>query len=411
MKIPADELKYFQVMAKPSGPICNLDCEYCFYLEKEKLYPGNNNFVMQEDVLEAFIKQQIEELDISTASFVWQGGEPTLLGVDYFRKVVELQRKYANGKKIENSFQTNGILLDDEWCSFFSQNNFLVGISIDGSQPLHDKYRVHKGGKPSFEKVVNGINILKKHNVEFNTLTVVNRVNSYYPIEVYNFLKDAGSRYMQFIPVVERISETENMQLVLPDFNGDARVTDWSVEPEQYGSFLCEIFDEWVRTDVGEYFVQIFDVALESQLGMQQSLCVFSETCGKELAIEHNGDVYSCDHYVYPENKLGNIINEPLESMVYSKQQIGFGQNKKSSLPKYCRDCKVKYACNGECPKHRFIETPDGERGLNFLCISYKKFFSHIEPYMKFMANELRGERPASNVMKVLKELSAIKIS
>ena len=411
MKIPANELKYFQVMAKPSGPICNLDCEYCFYLEKEKLYPGNNNFVMQDDVLEAFIKQQIEELDISTASFVWQGGEPTLLGVDYFRKVVELQRKYANGKKIENSFQTNGILLDDEWCSFFSQNNFLVGISIDGSQPLHDKYRVHKGGKPSFEKVVNGINILKKHNVEFNTLTVVNRVNSYYPIEVYNFLKDAGSRYMQFIPVVERISETENMQLVLPDFNGDARVTDWSVEPEQYGSFLCEIFDEWVRTDVGEYFVQIFDVALESQLGMQQSLCVFSETCGKELAIEHNGDVYSCDHYVYPENKLGNIIDNPLESMVYSEQQMEFGLNKRDKLPEYCINCDVRYACNGECLKHRFISTPDGEDGLNYLCAGYKKFFRYIEPYMKFMANELCGERPASNVMKALKELSAIKIS
>ena len=353
MKFPDDEVKYFQVMAKPSGPICNLDCEYCFYLEKEKLYPENNNFMMGDNVLEAFIKQKIKGQDISTVSFVWQGGEPTLLGVDYFRKVVEYQRKYADGKKIENGFQTNGILLDDEWCSFFSQNNFLVGISIDGPQALHDKYRVHKGGQPTFEKVVNGINILKKHKVEFNTLTVVNRVNSYFPIEVYNFLKDTGSRYMQFIPVVERISEKENLQLVLPDFSGDARVTDWSVEAEQYGNFLCKIFDEWVRRDVGEYFIQIFDVALESHLGIQQSLCVFNETCGKALAIEHNGDIYSCDHYVYPENKLGNIIDRPLESMVYSKQQIEFGQNKKNNLPKYCRNCKVKYACNGECPKHR----------------------------------------------------------
>lgn len=411
MKNPADEIKYFQVMAKPSGPICNLDCEYCFYLEKKKLYPENTDFVMGEDILEAFIKQKIEGHDIPNVSFVWQGGEPTLLGVDYFRKVVEFQRKYANGKKIENGFQTNGILLDDEWCSFFSQNNFLVGISIDGPQSFHDKYRVHKGGQSSFEKVVNGINILKKHQVEFNTLTVVNRINSYFPIEVYNFLKDTGSRYMQFIPVVERISEKENLQLVLPDFNGDARVTEWSVESEQYGIFLCEIFDEWVRKDVGEYFIQIFDVALESQLGMHQSLCVFNETCGKALAIEHNGDVYSCDHYVYPENMLGNIIDKPLESMVYSKQQIGFGQNKKNSLPKFCRDCEVKYACNGECPKHRFIKTPDGEEGLNYLCAGYKKFFSHIEPYMKFMAVELSNNRPASNVMKAVDHLSGIQLS
>jgi uncharacterized protein len=408
---PDSELKTFQVMAKPSGPKCNLDCEYCFYLEKEKLYPSTNDFVMKYDILEEFIKQKIEGQETATVSFVWQGGEPTLPGVDFFRQVAGLQQKYANGKKIENAFQTNGILLDDEWCEFLSMNNFLVGISIDGPQYLHDKYRVLKGGQPTFQKVSGGIRLLKKHNVEFNTLTVVNRENSYHPLEVYSFLKESGSRYIQFIPAVERLSPKEKLQLVLPDYKGEAKVADWSVESEQYGNFLCEIFDDWVRNDVGEYFIQIFDVALESQLGMQQSLCVFNETCGKALAIEHNGDVYSCDHYVYPENKLGNMMDRPLESMVYSKQQAGFGLSKINSLPKYCRDCEVKYACNGECPKHRFIRTPEGEEGLNYLCAGYKKYFNHIEPYMKLMANELINKRPASNVMKAVRELSGIRIS
>ncbi len=394
-----NEPKYFQVMAKPAGPICNLDCSYCFYLEKEKLYPGNKDFTMSHDVLEQFIRQKIEGQEVETVSFVWQGGEPTLLGVDYFKEVIRLQRKYADGKRIENGFQTNGVILDDEWCSFFSENNFLVGISIDGPAHLHNKYRVLKGGQPTFNRVMRGIEFLKKHHVEFNTLTVVNKENSYHPLEVYNFLKEAGSVYMQFIPVVERTNSPEELQLVSPAYNGESHVTGWSVEPLQYGNFLCEIFDEWVKKDVGRYFIQIFDVALESQLGIQQSLCVFKETCGKALAIEHNGDVYSCDHYVYPENKLGNIMESPLESLVFSRQQVEFGLDKKTSLPRYCLDCEVRYACNGECPKHRFIKTPDGEDGLNFLCAGYKRFFIHIEPYMKFMADELVNKRPASNVM------------
>ncbi len=390
------------MMAKPIGPICNLDCSYCFYLEKEKLYPGSKDFSMTDEILEQFIKQKIEGQDIDTVSFVWQGGEPTLLGVDYFKKVVELQRKYANGKKIENGFQTNGILLNDEWCSFFAENNILIGISIDGPAHLHDKYRILKGGQPSFNKVMRGIEFLKKHHVEFNTLTVVNKHNSYHSLEVYNFLKETGSGYMQFIPVVERIAPSEELQLVSPGYEGNAQVTEWSVEPVQYGNFLCEIFDEWVKEDVGRYFIQIFDVALESQIGMEQSLCVFKETCGKALAIEHNGDVYSCDHYVYPGNKLGNILDNPLESLVYSQQQIDFGEDKKAGLPGYCLNCEVRYACNGECPKHRFIKTPDGEEGLNYLCAGYKKFFSHIEPHMKFMAQELMNKRPAANIMKII---------
>ena len=392
-------------MAKPIGPICNLDCSYCFYLEKEKLYPGSSDFVMPPDVLEQFIKQKIEGQDAAIISFVWQGGEPTLPGVDYFKEVVRLQKKYANGKNIENGFQTNGVLLDDKWCRFFAENNFLIGISIDGPAALHDKYRVLKGGQPTFKKVMRGIEFLKKYQVEFNTLTVVNKENSYHPVEVYNFLKEAGSGYMQFIPVVERIAPSEELQLVPPAYHGDACVAGWSVEPLQYGNFLCELFDEWVKEDVGRYFIQIFDVALESQLGIRQSLCVFKETCGKALAIEHNGDVYSCDHYVYPENKLGNIMESPLESLVFSRQQVTFGMDKKNSLPRYCLDCEVRYACNGECPKHRFIKTPDGEEGLNYLCAGYKKFFSHIEPYMKLMAAEFINKRPASNVMKAVNGL------
>jgi len=250
-----------------------------------------------------------------------------------------------------------------------------------------------------------GIEFLKKYQVEFNTLTVVNKENSYHPVEVYNFLKEAGSGYMQFIPVVERIAPSEELQLVSPAYHGYACVSGWSVEPLQYGNFLCELFDEWVKEDVGRYFIQIFDVALESQLGIRQSLCVFKETCGKALAIEHNGDVYSCDHYVYPENKLGNIMESPLESLVFSRQQVTFGMDKKNSLPRYCLDCEVRYACNGECPKHRFIKTPDGEEGLNYLCAGYKKFFSHIEPYMKLMAAEFINKRPASNVMKAVNGL------
>jgi|SRR5690554_1299842 len=393
----------FHVMAKPAGPICNLDCKYCFYLEKENLYPSNKNFTMPFDVLESFIKQHIEAQNTDVVSFAWQGGEPTLNGVAYFKKVVELQKKYSNGKRIENGFQTNGVLLDDEWCEFFKENSFLVGISIDGPKELHDYYRVYKGGQPSFNKVMKGIDYLKKHKVEFNTLTVVHKKNSSHPLEVYNFLKEAGSGYMQFIPIVERVREDKHqvlLNLVSPDYKGNAVVTDWSVEPEQYGNFLIEIFDEWVKKDVGKYFVQIFDVALESWFGIEQSLCIFNETCGRALAIEHNGDLYSCDHYVYPENKLGNIIDQPLQSLVYSDVQIKFGNDKKDKLPQYCLNCEVRFACNGECPKHRFIKTPDGEDGLNYLCAGYKKFFNHIDLYMKFMVNELMNKRPPANVMK-----------
>jgi uncharacterized protein len=394
----------FHIMTKPTSSLCNLDCTYCFYLEKEKLYPNLKNLVMSDEVLENYIKQYISTQKIDEITFSWQGGEPTLLGVDYFRKVIELQKKYSNGKIIYNTFQTNGVLLNDEWGIFFNENNFLVGLSIDGPKEIHNKYRVYKGGQNSFDDVMRGITFLKKHNVEFNTLTCVQKDNSNKPLEVYNFLKEIGSGFIQFIPIVERnsLSASENeLKLIAPKYKGKAEVTEWSVDPLQYGKFLSAIFDEWVKKDVGKIFVQIFDISLESWIGQLQSLCVFRETCGRALALEFNGDLYSCDHYVYNENKLGNILTNNLDNMVDSDQQIKFGFDKKFNLPKYCMECDYLFACNGECPKHRFIKTPGGEDGLNYLCAGYKYYFNHIDYYMQFMANELENKRPPSNVMKL----------
>ena len=389
-------------MTKPIGPICNLDCKYCFYLEKEHLYTNTANWEMLPDVLESYIRQYIESQDVPLIHFAWQGGEPTLLGVEFFRKAVKLQRKYANGKRIENAFQTNGVLLDDRWGEFLASNHFLIGLSIDGPREFHDRYRVDKGGLPSFDRVMRGLGYLKKHGVDFNTLTVVQRHNSYHPLKIYRFLKEIGSGFMQFIPIVERVArkpDSKGLVLISPAAEEPAEVSEWSVEPILYGKFLCEIFDEWVRSDVGSYFIQIFDVALESWLGLDQTLCVFRQTCGAAMAIEHNGDLYSCDHFVYPENKLGNIMENPLQSLVNSDQQYRFGQDKRETLPRYCQECDVRFACNGECPKHRFIRTPDGEAGLNYLCAGYKLFFHHIDPYMQFMASELGQRRAPANVM------------
>ena len=401
IKMTGNLANSFHIMAKPIGAICNLNCEYCFYLEKEKLYPEVKNWAMQDDVLEKYIKEYIRSQEAPEITFAWQGGEPTLLGINFFKKAIQLQKKYTNGKRIENTFQTNGILLNDEWCNFFAENNFLIGLSIDGPREIHNKYRVHKSGQPSFDNVITGLEFLKKHEVEFNTLTCVQKDNSYKSLEVYKFLKEIGSRYMQFIPIVERTSlkNTDELKLVNPSYKEEAVVTDWSVEALQYGKFLLEIFNHWIKTDVGKYYVQIFDVSLGLWHGLSSTLCVFSETCGQALALEHNGDIYSCDHYVYPENKLGNIMKESLNKIVDSEQQHKFASDKKTSLPKLCLDCDVYFICNGGCPKHRFMKTPDEEEGLNYLCDGYKYFFRGVAPYMRFMSNELAHQRPPANVM------------
>jgi uncharacterized protein len=395
----------FHIMTKPIGPICNLDCKYCFYLEKEKLYPGTKTWAMPDEVLEQYVQQYIAAQPGDEIHFAWQGGEPTLLGLDFFRRVVDLQQRHAGGKTIANALQTNGVLIDDAWGEFLAEHRFLVGVSIDGPRDLHDCYRVDKGQAPTFDRVMRGIAKLKQHKVDFNTLTVVHRRNSQHPVEVYRFLKEIGSGFIQFIPIVERrvaSGSSDGLVLIKPSFGDAAEVTEWSVEPKAYGTFLSRIFDEWVKKDVGRVFVQLFDVALESWMGMDASLCVFKKTCGSALAMEHTGDLYSCDHFVYPENKLGNIMETALENLVDSPQQKAFGQAKSESLPRMCRTCEVRFACNGECPKHRFLTTPDGEPGLNYLCAGYKHFFKHIDPYMQFMAGELRAQRPPANIMRFL---------
>ena len=393
----------FHIMAKPHGPICNLDCTYCYYLEKENLYAAKGrDYRMSDTVLESYIRQYIQSQPAQHVSFAWQGGEPTLLGVPFFERVLELQRKYADGKMIDNAFQTNGTLLDDAWGEFLARNKFLIGLSIDGPAEIHDAYRVDKGGQPTFTRVMRGLDILKKHGVEFNTLTVINRKNSYHARQVYLFLKEIGSKYLQFIPIVEQVAaqpDPNGLVLLKPYARQQTTVSEWSVEPLQFGKFLSAVFDEWVLGDVGRVFVQIFDVALESWSGLPQTLCVFAPQCGKALAVEHNGDLYSCDHFVYPENKLGNIMERAMSGLVKSPQQTRFGNAKETALPSDCKTCDVRFACNGECPKHRFTTTASGEYGLNYLCAGYKHFFHHIDPYMRFMANELRKDGAPARVM------------
>ncbi|NQV29713.1 MAG: anaerobic sulfatase maturase [Candidatus Marinimicrobia bacterium] len=395
--MPSDSLPAFQVLAKPIGPICNLDCSYCFYLEKDQLYPEVKHFIMEADVLETFIQQKIEGHRVDTVHFTWQGGEPTLLGVDYFREVVRVQAKYAGSKRIENGFQTNGVLLNDEWCQFFKKHNFLLGLSIDGPEELHDKYRVNKGGDGSFAQVMAALELLKKHGVEYNTLTVVNAGNQGHPDEVYDFLKSIGSTYWQFIPVVERIRDLDGL-LATPEETGEIPISAWSVDPNTYGNFLERIFQRWVREDVGQIFVQHFESALANQLRVPVGVCVWNETCGSSLAMEHNGDVYSCDHYVFPQYKLGNVKEIPLIELVHDPIQIEFGNDKKDKLPQICLDCEVLDLCHGECPKHRFMTGTDGEVGLNYLCDGYKHFFTSIRPELGVITELFELGKPAENI-------------
>ncbi len=392
------------VLAKPTGAICNLDCSYCFFLDKEALYPGSR-FRMSDEVLESYIRQLIESHRTDKVTVAWQGGEPTLMGIDFFRRAIACQEKYKKpGMTFENTMQTNGTLLDDEWCKFLSENNFLIGISIDGPRELHDTYRVDKGGKPTFDTVMRGLRMLQKHGVEYNILTTVNRVNGEYPVEVYRFLRDeAGTSWIQFIPVVERINE-DGATII----QQGTTVSDRSVKPGQLGRFLSDVFDEWVRNDVGKVFVQTFEAAVRNWLGMASSgMCVFNATCGHGLALEHNGDLYSCDHFVEPEYLLGNIQQNHMIDLVGSDEQLKFGQDKLDTLPQYCRECDVRFACHGECPKNRFLTTPDGEPGLNYLCEGYKAFFHHVDRPMKIMIGLVRRGLPGTQVMQVLAEEDA----
>jgi uncharacterized protein len=382
----------FHVLAKPTGAVCNLDCKYCFFLSKERLYP-ESDFRMSDEVLEAYLSQYLSTQPGPEINVAWQGGEPTLMGLEFFRKAIELERKHERpGTSILNTIQTNGVLLDDEWCSFFKQNAFLVGLSLDGPRELHDAYRVDKGGAPTFDKVMRALRLLQRHGVEFNLLTTVHARNGNHPLAVYRFLRDeAGARFIQLIPIVERENTT--------GFQEGDTVTDRSVSAEQFGRFLIAIFDDWVRHDVGRVFVQMFDVALAAWAGEPPSLCVFSPTCGNALALEHNGDLYSCDHFVEPKHLLGNIRNLPMAEMAVSEQQESFGQAKLESLPRYCRECKVRFACHGGCPKDRFIRTPDGEPNLNYLCAGYKAFFTHVDRPMRRMSALLKLGRAPAEVM------------
>lgn len=393
-------------MAKPTGAICNLDCEYCFYLDKESLYAKGSRFRMSREVLEQYVRQQFEAQKGEIVVFSWQGGEPTLMGRGFFEEAVELQKRLGDGRCVENALQTNAVTLDDAWGAFFARENFLVGVSIDGPGPLHDCYRVDKGGKPTFERVMRGIDVLRRHGVDFNTVTVVHERNVRHPLNVYRFLKDQGSGYMQFIPLVERLPSVSSRERGFTHApppsaagEGEEQVTPWSVPPDAFGAFLVDIFDEWVRQDVGKVFVQLFDVALGVWMGHPAGLCLFKENCGDAVALEHNGDVFSCDHFVYPRYRLGNILNKNLGELVRGPVQRAFGKQKSASLPDYCKRCDVRFACNGECPKNRFVLTPDGEPGLNYLCPAYKRFFHHIDPAMRGMAWLARHRRAPAEIM------------
>jgi uncharacterized protein len=385
----------FHIMLKPRGAICNLDCAYCYFLAKELLYPGSR-FRMAESLLEEYTRQYIAAQRVPEVTFGWQGGEPTLMGLEFFQRAVQLQQRYCPpGMRIHNALQTNGTTLDDAWCRFLRQHNFLVGVSLDGPAALHDTYRVDKGGKPTFERVMAGIDLLKRHGIDFNILTTLHAGNADQPLEVYRFLRDeVGARYLQFIPIVERDNATGFQE-------GDA-IRPRSVTGEQYGAFLIAVFDEWLQRDVGRVFVQIFDVALAAWAGQRPGLCIFEETCGTALAMEHNGDVYACDHYVEPRYKLGNMQEIPLIELVSSEAQRSFGRAKRDTLPRYCRECDVRFVCNGGCPKDRVLLTPDGEAGLHYLCAGYKAFFTHIDRPMRLMAAELAARRAPANVMAIL---------
>ncbi len=394
-------MKSYAIIAKPIGPICNLNCGYCYYRNKKSLFPETKSFRMTTGILKAFIKQYIEAQDTPEIQFVWQGGEPTLMGKDFFRKAIKLQNQYSAGKKISNAIQSNGILLDDEWCAFLASNQFLVGVSVDGPERFHDHYRKDVNNNPTFKKVIQSVERLKYHGVSFNTVTVLNNMNIQYPREVYRFLKDFGEGFIQFIPAIEPIGKSiKNNMGSVSEFplkptlkNAAAGLSRSSITPGQFADFYIQIFNEWIKKDIGDYFVQFFDVALNNWMGMPSPLCTFSKSCENSGVLEHNGDIYTCDHYVYPEYKLGNIMDSDLAQIMEIQKDIRPG--KSETLPGCCQKCEYLFACNGGCPKHRIIESPDGKPGLNYFCQAYKKIFRHMSPYMDLMKKLLQSGRPA----------------
>ena len=395
--------KPLYVMLKPAGAHCNLACKYCYYLEKNKLYPTAQRHLMSDEMLEQFTREYIEAQTMNQVLFTWHGGEPLLRSIDFYRKALSLQQKYAGGRCIDNVIQTNGTLLTDEWCEFFAQNHWLVGISIDGPQPDHDHYRLTAAGKPSWKKVMQGIKLLKKHGVEWNAMAVVNAYNANHPLEFYRFFKENGCQFLQFTPIVERQTRHEDGRTLASLADKDEiSLSEASVAPEQWGYFLCAIFDEWVRKDVGKIFVEIFDCTLANWMGISPGICAYSKECGHAGVMEHNGDVYSCDHFVFPEYKLGNIRDHSLIDMLYGEQQQEFSRLKHSSLPRQCKECDMEFACHGECPKNRFMKDQYGDSGLNYLCPGYYHYYQHVAPYMDYMKQELMSQRPPSNIMKVV---------
>ncbi|HEU4354329.1 MAG TPA: anaerobic sulfatase maturase [Actinomycetota bacterium] len=411
MSVPTNVARdAFHLLAKPTGAVCNLDCTYCFFLSKEALYPGSP-FRMTEDTLEAYIEQLIDAHPTPEVTIAWQGGEPTMMGLDFYRRAVELAEKHRKpGQRIQHTMQTNGVLVDEGWAAFFKEHGFLIGISIDGPRAMHDTYRVNKPGSGTFHQVMKGWEALGRHEVDVNVLCTLHAANAGHPLEVYRFFRDdLGARFIQFIPIVERATaetlplanegwhERPGRERLLYTQTGSL-VTERSITGEAYGRFLVEIFEEWVRRDVGTVFVQMFDVTLGAHVG-QYSLCIHSPTCGDALALEHNGDLYSCDHFVEPEYLLGNIHDDRMLDLVASPKQRAFGQDKLDTLPRYCLECPVRFVCNGGCPKDRFIQTPDGEPGLNYLCAGYKLFFGHVDRPMRQMADLLRAGRFADEIM------------
>lgn len=405
------------VVAKPIGPLCNLNCEYCFYLEKQALFGAGEKYRMPDEVLSRFITNYIRSQPTPVVEFVWQGGEPTLLGIDFFKRVIELQKPFVGTKTITNSLQTNGTLLTDEWCSFLKKDNFMVGISLDGPKGIHDRYRRDRDGNSTFYRAMRGMRLLQKHEVDYNVMACVARKTATHPLDVYRFFKDEGIEFIQFTPIVERLPDKQSSHpglhlagpASLDQEEHQTEVTPWTVIPEKYGDFLIAIYEEWVRNDVGKVFVMNFEWALNAWIGNPSSVCVHADQCGRSLVLEHNGDVYACDHSVYPEYKLGNIKKDTLREMAVKSLQSGFGISKETALPRWCRECEVLAACRGACPKHRFRTTCYDEPGLHYLCEGYRKFFLHIRKYCHAMTQLLENGLPASRVMDAFKGPLVIK--